>query len=162
MKLEREQLPYRQAVIGIVINKKRQFLIVQSVTYNANEWRFPGGGIENHETPEHALLRELKEELRNDKFVILKKSTHIIQYDWPKEIILEGLKKHGKLFRGQQQIPFFVKYTGDNDRFIFDTTEIRKIKWATQEELPNLFLFSHQMEETNNILKEFPVSKFSF
>ena len=52
-------------VVAAIIRKNNQFLIVQR---NKNKhlglkWEFPGGKVQESETFEKALLREIKEEL---------------------------------------------------------------------------------------------------
>ena len=53
------------SVVAAIIKKNNQFLIVQR---NKNKhlglkWEFPGGKVQDSETFEEALLREIKEEL---------------------------------------------------------------------------------------------------
>lgn len=50
---------------GVIFNHKNQILITQRPQQKsyAGYWEFPGGKIEPGETPEHALVRELHEEL---------------------------------------------------------------------------------------------------
>lgn len=45
-------------------------------------WEFPGGKIEPDETPEHAIIREIKEELDTEIEVIQLLDT--VEYDYPK------------------------------------------------------------------------------
>lgn len=44
-------------------------------------WEFPGGKIEKEESPEAALVREIKEEL--DTEISVDKFLHTIEYDYP-------------------------------------------------------------------------------
>ncbi len=51
--------------IAIVINEQQKILISRrnSGLHQGDKWEFPGGKVENDETPEKAMLRELKEEV---------------------------------------------------------------------------------------------------
>ena len=44
-------------------------------------WEFPGGKVEDGETTEHAIVREIKEELAADIVVISKLTT--VEHDYP-------------------------------------------------------------------------------
>ncbi|MDR1781524.1 MAG: (deoxy)nucleoside triphosphate pyrophosphohydrolase [Bacilli bacterium] len=54
----------RKVAVGI-IKKNNKYLACQRSPYKklANMWEFPGGKLEEHETSEEALIRELREEL---------------------------------------------------------------------------------------------------
>ena len=45
-------------------------------------WEFPGGKVELHETPEEAIVREIKEELETD--IKVDRFFDTIEYDYPK------------------------------------------------------------------------------
>jgi putative (di)nucleoside polyphosphate hydrolase len=155
MKIDRNKLPYRQGVIGIIQNKAGHFLVVQMQSYGEDQWRFPGGGIDKGETPEAALLRELMEELGSNEFEIVKKSNHIIQYEWPEKVILDREHIKKELYRGQQQIQFFVRYTGLSDELPFNKEELRQIAWITKQDFPKYFTFPGQLEESYGVISEF-------
>ncbi len=55
-------------VVGIIINKDDQILIAKRASHQhqGDKWEFPGGKVEEGETPQQALQRELKEELGID------------------------------------------------------------------------------------------------
>jgi putative (di)nucleoside polyphosphate hydrolase len=156
--LEASVLNYRDKSLGIVIDKNKNFLLVQLESYGENDWNFPGGGIEEGETPEEALLRELWEELGNKEFKILSKSKKQIKYDWPNFIIVKDIKKReGKTFRGQRQNIFLVEFAGKKDEIKPDPKEIKKIKWVTKEELKKHLNFASQKELIDSVMNELKV-----
>ena len=60
----------------------------------AGRWEFPGGKVEPPETPEHALIRELREELAIEATI----AGEIARYDWPPiELIFYRVRQ----FRGE-------------------------------------------------------------
>ncbi|MSO97184.1 MAG: 8-oxo-dGTP diphosphatase MutT [Rhodospirillaceae bacterium] len=60
--------PVVLVVAVALINTERQVLLAQRPMGKsmAGLWEFPGGKVEDHETPEQALVRELHEELGID------------------------------------------------------------------------------------------------
>ncbi|MFA4922837.1 MAG: NUDIX hydrolase [Ignavibacteriaceae bacterium] len=59
-----------QPVVIAIIKKDNKFLLTKRVKFDPEDkdfypfvWQFPGGGFEYGETPERALIREIKEEL---------------------------------------------------------------------------------------------------
>ncbi len=52
--------------VGVIVNKKGEILLglrnQPELIEEHNKWEFPGGGIEFGESPEEALIREVKEE----------------------------------------------------------------------------------------------------
>jgi mutator protein MutT len=53
----------RIRVAAIILNQKKELLLVNHQKNGKSYWLFPGGGIEYGETIEQALKRELREEL---------------------------------------------------------------------------------------------------
>lgn len=51
--------------IALIFNDNEEILITKRnhLTDQAGMWEFPGGKVENYETPEMALIREVKEEV---------------------------------------------------------------------------------------------------
>lgn len=51
--------------VGIIINKNNQVLIAKRASHQhqGDKWEFPGGKVEDNESSQEALQRELKEEL---------------------------------------------------------------------------------------------------
>jgi len=149
-----EEMPYRQGVIGIITNNRDQFLLVQMVTYGEGQWRFPGGGVDEGETHQQALLRELKEELDTDKFEIIKESTQLVEYDWPLNVVIDQIKNKNRFFRGQQQKQFLVNFVGETEDIKPDPSELRAIKWVDYNDLPSHFVFDNQWGVAEKTIKE--------
>lgn len=153
-KIDINTLTYRKGVIGIVIDQNNEFLITQLVDYTENDWRFAGGGVDDNESSEEALLRELEEETGSKNFKILKKSVHQIKYDWPMSVIEMRLRKKGKTYKGQIQDQFLVMFTGNRNELKTQPDEIREIKWVKYSELKNHFNFPNQWSDAEISLKE--------
>lgn len=151
----RERLPYRLGAVGIIVNSEGKILIVQMVGYPSNGWRFPGGGVENGETPVQALLRELREELGTDSFSVVGESQHLNVYEFSSpEIVRRSRETGGRPYRGQSQSQFLVRFTGRPEDINPDPSEIRETRWVTREELPEHFIFPGQWEQTARVLVE--------
>ena len=54
-----------RVAVGVIINKDNQVLIAKRASYQhqGDKWEFPGGKVENTESSDEALVRELKEEV---------------------------------------------------------------------------------------------------
>ena len=71
-----------EVVAGVIKDGGRIFATQRGYGDQKGGWEFPGGKMEPGETPEQALVRELKEELAIDVNVGEKICT--VEYDYPK------------------------------------------------------------------------------
>lgn len=70
-------------VVAAVIHKGHKILATQRGYGDYKDfWEFPGGKIESGETPEEALVREIKEELLLD--INVEEYITTVEYDYPK------------------------------------------------------------------------------
>ena len=70
-------------VVAAVIRKDDKIFATQRGYGEFRDgWEFPGGKIEERETPEQALAREIKEELNTE--IQVGKLIDTIEYDYPK------------------------------------------------------------------------------
>lgn len=70
-------------VVAAVIRKDNKIFATQRGYGEFKDgWEFPGGKIEEGETPEQALAREIKEELNTE--IQVGKLIDTIEYDYPK------------------------------------------------------------------------------
>ena len=71
-----------RVVAGIIIEDGKVFATQRGYGEFKDGWEFPGGKIEQGETPEVAVVREIMEEL--DTEVEVKELFHTVEYDYPK------------------------------------------------------------------------------
>lgn len=57
-----EAAVYPDVVVGVVLRRRRAVMLRQTTQAGAM-WTFPGGKVEEDETPEEAVVRELREEI---------------------------------------------------------------------------------------------------
>ena len=67
---------------AIMIEQGKVFATQRGYGEFKDGWEFPGGKIEPEETPEDAIVREIKEELDTEVQVV--KLLDTVEYDYPK------------------------------------------------------------------------------
>ncbi len=70
-----------RVVAAIIIEKEKVFATQRGYGEFKDGWEFPGGKIELGETPETAIVREIKEELDTEIQVV--KLLDTVEYDYP-------------------------------------------------------------------------------
>lgn len=70
-----------QVVAALIVHDGRIFATQRGYGEWKGWWEFPGGKIESGETPEDALLREIREEL--DTEIRIEKYVDTIEWDYP-------------------------------------------------------------------------------
>ena len=76
--------------VRAVITKNNQILLVYSKTND--EYKFPGGGVKENETPEMALLREIDEEIGGTIVEVKGKIGTVIEYNTSQEETIDYFK----------------------------------------------------------------------
>ena len=128
---------YRPGVGIILINREGRILIARRNDVPGDAWQMPQGGIERNETPEHAALRELKEEIGTDDAEILTESDGWFFYDLPDNF---AKKAWGGRWKGQRQKWFVMRFRGNDADINLETEhpEFDAWRWATVGELETL------------------------
>lgn len=70
-----------KVVAAIIIHENKIFATQRGYGEFKDGWEFPGGKIESGETPQEALVREIKEEL--DIEIEVKDFMETVEYDYP-------------------------------------------------------------------------------
>ncbi len=97
-----KKLEYRRNVAIVVINDEGQLLACHR-NDSTGIWQIPQGGVDEGESDEQAMFRELEEEIGTQEVHLIGQLKALIQYDWPDELI----KRRG--FHGQIQRYFLVR-----------------------------------------------------
>lgn len=95
------QLPYRPNVAAVVLNHQGLILACRRAD-EFKSWQLPQGGVDDGETPEQALIRELREEIGVDELEVLGRLHTAIYYEWPEHL-------HARGYRGQEQWYFLAR-----------------------------------------------------
>ena len=128
---------YRDTVAAIIINKDKKILMCEHIWID-NAWQFPQGGIEENESCEEALLRELYEEIGTKKVKILKEMPDVVTYKFP-----YYLKNKYKI-DGQKQRYFLVHFYGDDSEISFDKQEkpeFKEFQWVESDVPPKKVIY---------------------
>ncbi len=76
-----ELLKYIRVVAAVIREKNKVFATARGYGEYKGWWEFPGGKIETGETPEQALVREIREELTAE--ISVKDYIKTLEYDYP-------------------------------------------------------------------------------
>lgn len=132
-------LPYRPCVGIMLINAEGNVFVGRRIDQTIEGWQMPQGGIDEGETPEQAMFREMKEEIGTDKAVVLRQMDGWLTYDLPPHLV--GVAFHGR-YRGQRQKWFALRFTGTDSDIDIATREpeFSHWKWLALEALPRLIV----------------------
>ena len=97
-------LKFRQAVGILILNTKNKIIAFQRSDF-PESWQAPEGGIDNNETPQEAMKREVYEEigLKKEDYTILKQGSESFTY-----LFKDGKENHFG-FDGQAKLFFLIK-----------------------------------------------------
>jgi putative (di)nucleoside polyphosphate hydrolase len=139
---------FRPNVSAIVFRRSDgKYLLVHKAREH-HAWQFPQGGVDEGESYEDALRRELKEELGTDKFRSFRKSDHVLFYEFQ-----DGILREGK-YKGQKQTYFLVEFIGADEDISLDEKELDDFSWVYQAELPEHLESQEYLNKINQVIFE--------
>ncbi len=128
--VERDAAQYRPCVGIVLLNKNDQVFTGKRIDTQTEAWQMPQGGIDEDETVERALFREMLEETGTDKASIIKILPDWYFYDLPKH--LQG-KLWGGNFIGQRQRWVICQFEGEDSDINIATEEPEFCEWQWQD-----------------------------
>ena len=136
-------LPYRPNVGAVLFDPRGLVFVARRADLPNAEgapggWQLPQGGIDEHEDPRAAVLRELAEEIGTDRAAIIGEHPDWLTYDLPPELLGRALGGH---YRGQRQRWFAMRFTGTDADIRLDLDphpEFYAWRWTPLSDLPGL------------------------
>lgn len=131
---------YRPNVAAIVLSSsypaKCEIFIASRIDVE-DAWQFPQGGIDEGETPNEALFRELKEEIGTNEVDIIAEFPEWVSYDFPPSVA-----SRMEPFDGQTQKYFLVKlHKGAEIDINTEIPEFSQFKFVKTEKLNDYITF---------------------
>ena len=125
----------RNGVGVIILNSDNKVFVGKRKDNPVDKWQMPQGGIDEGESYQEAMKRELFEETSIKSIKILREIDGFFKYELPKNLV--GIIWKGK-FRGQKQKWFIVKFIGNENEINLQTRnpEFIEWKWIAPDELP--------------------------
>ena len=126
MKDKFKNLPLRDGVGIVVLNKENKVFVARRIDNPKNFWQMPQGGVDKGENYFNAALRELEEETGIKKVKLIKEIDGTMTYELPEHLL--GIIWKGK-YKGQKQKWFLMRYLGSDDDINIKTTNPEFLEW---------------------------------
>ncbi len=126
MKEKYKNLPLRNGVGIIVLNKENKVFVAKRIDNPKNFWQMPQGGIDDDEDPLSAAYRELEEETSIKNVTLIEELDGTIIYELPDRLL--GIVWKGK-YKGQKQKWFLMRYLGNDNEINIKTNKPEFFQW---------------------------------
>lgn len=121
-----KNLPLRNGVGIIVLNKENKILVAKRIDNSKNFWQMPQGGVDEGEDFLSAAYRELEEETSIKNVELIKELDGMLTYELPAHLL--GKIWKGK-YRGQKQKWFIMRFLGNDDDINLKTDKPEFLEW---------------------------------
>lgn len=124
-------LGLRPGVVAVFQNNSGEILLFERAD-KPGIWQFPQGGVEDGETPDMALYRELHEEVGTGQVKVLKKAEHTTMYYWPPHKMAGRVNRYA----GQEHTWYLCEFLpGAGPRLESSDGSFRAFEWCKPEEV---------------------------
>ena len=121
-----KNLPLRNGVGIVVLNKQNKVFVAKRIDNPKNFWQMPQGGVDDGESFLTAAYRELEEETSIKNVELIQEFDGTITYELPKRLL--GIIWKGK-YKGQKQKWFLMRYLGEDSEINIKTTKPEFLEW---------------------------------
>ncbi len=121
-----KNLPLRNGVGIVVLNKDNKIFVAKRIDNPKNYWQMPQGGVDDGEDFLAAAYRELEEETSIRNVKLIKEIDGTMTYELPGHLL--GIIWKGK-YKGQRQKWFLMRYLGSDDEINIKTNKPEFLDW---------------------------------
>ncbi len=121
-----KNLPLRNGVGIVVLNKENKIFVAKRIDNPKNFWQMPQGGVDKGEDFLAAAYRELEEETSIKSVELIKEIDEITTYLLPKHLL--GFIWKGK-YKGQKQKWFLMRFLGNDNEININTNKPEFLEW---------------------------------
>lgn len=124
--------PYRPCVVAAIV-RKDGLLLVGERADQPGAWQLPQGGIDDGESPEQAVLREVREEIGTGDVTVISRGSQSICYDFPDFVQTKVSEK----YCGQEQWWFCMqlKEAGAKPDLAQSDGEFINLEWRSPRDV---------------------------
>jgi putative (di)nucleoside polyphosphate hydrolase len=146
---------YRPNVAALIVNASGCLLVCERFNL-PGAWQFPQGGVDDGESMEQALIREVREEVglgKNDYEILERRDGY--RYLYPPEVRVKKIRKHGN--HGQEQTYFLCKLKDTAPPIDVNQTpqEFGAYRWILPEEFDLDWIPSFKREVYRAVMEDF-------
>jgi NTP pyrophosphohydrolases including oxidative damage repair enzymes len=121
-----KNLPLRNGVGIILLNKENKVFVAKRIDNPKNFWQMPQGGVDDGEDFLIAAYRELKEETSINNVELIQEIDGSMIYELPNHLL--GIIWKGK-YKGQKQKWFLMRYLGNDNDINIKTEKPEFLEW---------------------------------
>ena len=121
-----KNLPLRNGVGIVVLNKNNKVFVAKRIDNPKNFWQMPQGGVDKGESFLNAAYRELEEETGMKNLEFIKEIEGTMTYELPEHLL--GIIWKGK-YKGQKQKWFLMRYLGNDNEININTNNPEFLEW---------------------------------